>query len=94
MRKVYLTITTKTMVPIVSTIKAIVTLDENADISKVAKQIVNGPTSDDYEVVDSHYEKYNVENSDSEDFSEEIEEFLNSTESVSEVVNFEVTDSK
>lgn len=95
MRKVYMTITAKTMVPIVTTHRVVITCDEGVDVHKIARLVVEGgriPTTADIE--DATIQKMEVEDGEGEELSDQISAFLEDQESDSKMLSSNVDDSK
>lgn len=94
MRKVYFKMIVKTMVPVISTYNMIVNVDEGVGMDKVTKAVIKGVYPSNMTLEDSGISNTSVEKQDNGlGLSEQVIEYITS-HSQSEILEYEVTDSK
>jgi len=97
-RKVYLTIQTVTMVPVVGTLKAIVTVDEGVDIDTIARRVVAGNVPSSATLEDSGYENFVIQDLAGVDsdtsFEDQLQDYVTRDDVTSRMIDFTIDDSK
>lgn len=98
-RKVYLTIKTRTLVPVIATMKVIAVVEEGMTMERLVALHVKGGNHKNFDIEDSGTEQVKVEGEEDEtpdgpEFKEQVMDFLQSEDSTSTVESFTVDDSK
>ena len=95
MRKAVLNIKARILVPVIANYRAVVSVDEGVSMDKVARAIVKGKIPDTMTVEDLGEVTVNVENAENEgDLQEQVFDYLEDETVKSELLDYEVTDSK
>jgi hypothetical protein len=93
MRTVKIEIKTLTMVPVVSTIVATVTIPNGKPLGPVPDAIVNGPIPDYMNLDDSSIQSFRVKDSEPDDFDleEQLQDYCTLEDASSVVLNYKVS---
>lgn len=96
MRKVYLNVTYRTMIPVIATARVIAFVEDGVSMDKLAEVGINGGNHRGITIEDVGTDKLNVENADDTeaDLDDQITDFITASESRSQVISHEVEDSK
>ena len=91
-----MTLRMQTMVPVITTVKAVVTVDEGVNMSKIVYALFTGKVPSSMTIEDQRVDKMAVDDSryPLNDFETQIQAFVEDKSHDAELLGWEITDSK